>query len=268
MFSNLFMKLYRKVVVLPPVTPSRILRKLIPSTSRENKAALLRHSIDQRYGIETSAAVRFEHMRSGSFSDVFSTGYAGSQPSVIRKALRMVPDHHNLTFYDLGCGKGRALAVASEFPFRRIIGVELSPFLASAARANAEIVRRRIPGRTPIEIVEGDALATPAPDGPLLIFLYHPFFRRMMKSIVRNFEKWLWISESKVYIVYCNPVYFDLFDKSRLFRRVYAGMMEFEPSEQGTENTGYCHSEAVAIWQSWESRRCAPVPKPQRESKS
>ena len=42
--------------------------------------------------------------------------------------MRVLPiRHEEFTFIDVGCGKGRALLLASEFPFRRIVGVELSP---------------------------------------------------------------------------------------------------------------------------------------------
>lgn len=253
MINDLVLKLYRALVVLPPAASLRMLRKkaslrasgrLDPGNSAV--MASVAHSIDREYGIDTSGVGRFDQLRSGKFSDVFSTGYCGSQPSIIRRALEILPDHHSLTFFDLGCGKGRALAVASEFPFRRIVGVELAPSLASAARINAGTMRSRFPGRTPIEIIERDALAMPIPDGPLVIYLYHPFYRKIMTGVIRNIEKWLLSGHSKVYIIYYNPMYFDLFDKSRLFRRVFAGMMDSAPGEQRSGPT----SDALAIWQS------------------
>jgi SAM-dependent methyltransferase len=251
MLNNLVAKLYRSLFVFPPAMSLRILRnRLIPGTSNGDKIPSLAHPIDRHYGIDTSGFIAFAQLRSGKPSDIFNTAYCGSQPSVIRKALDMLPDHRNLTFFDLGCGKGRALAVASEFPFRRIVGIELVPFLATTAKANAEVMRRQFPGRTPIEVVEGDALATPIPDGPLVIYLYHPFYRRMMKGVVRNIEKRLSSSKTKAYVMYYNPVYFDLFDKSRLFQRVYAGMLDFELGEREAGSTYQDATDALAVWQS------------------
>ena len=40
------------------------------------------------------------------------------------------------TFVDLGSGKGRTLLMASDYPFRRIIGVELLPSLHQIAQEN------------------------------------------------------------------------------------------------------------------------------------
>jgi SAM-dependent methyltransferase len=243
--------------VFPPAMSLRILcekaslyalrNKSISRTPKDNDVVPSIHPIDRHYGIDTSGFIGFEHLQSGKTSDIFSTAYHGSEPSVIRKAIDMLPDHYNLTFFDLGCGKGRALAVASEFPFRRIVGVELAPVLAAAARTNAEIIGRRFPDRTPIEVIEGDALATAIPDGPLVIYLYHPFYRKIMKGVLGNTEKWLLSDKAKAFVVYYNPVFFDLFDKSRVFRRVYAGMMDYEAGKEGNPPPD---ADPLAIWQS------------------
>ena len=45
-------------------------------------------------------------------------------------------EHERFVFVDLGCGKGRALLLASRFPFKEIIGVELSATLCEIARRN------------------------------------------------------------------------------------------------------------------------------------
>ena len=250
------LKMRRNLFVLPPegLIPTlrvnfAILRnKVFPRATKPAEIAPLAHPIDRQYGIDTSGYLGLQQLQSGKSSDVYNACYCGSQPSIVRKALQVLPDHHNFSFLDLGCGKGRALAVASEFPFRRIVGVELVPSVVSTARANAEVIRSRFPDRTPIEIVEGDAMTTAIPDGRVVIFFYHPFYRKIMKGVLRNIEKWLSRSKSKAFVVYCTPFYFDLYDKSRLFRRFYVGMMGYEAHERGT---GFDDSdEAVAIWQS------------------
>lgn len=249
-------KMWRNLFVLPPegLIPTlrvnfTILRdKLFPRPSKPAKIAPLAHPIDGQYGIDTSGYMGFQQLHSGKTADLYNACYCGSQPSIVRIALQALPDHHNYTFLDLGCGKGRALAVASEFAFRRIVGVELVPSVVSTARANAEVIRHRFPDRTPIEIVEGDAMTTAIPDGPVVIFFYHPFYRKIMKGVLKNIEKWLSRSKSKAFVVYYNPFYFDLYDKSRLFRRFYVEAMSYDPHEKGTAFDDA--DEAVAIWQS------------------
>jgi SAM-dependent methyltransferase len=69
----------------------------------------------------------------------------------------LLPRISDRTFIDLGCGEGRALVIASEFPFRAIVGVELSPALCATATANAAVIANRFPDRMPIQIVQADA---------------------------------------------------------------------------------------------------------------
>ena len=71
-----------------------------------------------------------------------SLGYIASQPSVIRTAIETIPEIAGAHFIDLGCGKGRAVAVATEYPYASIAGIELSPGLARRARSN---MKRRSP---------------------------------------------------------------------------------------------------------------------------
>ena len=54
--------------------------------------------------------------------------YVPARPANIREALRAAPvrDVSQYTFVDFGSGRGRALFVAAEMPFRRVVGVEFS----------------------------------------------------------------------------------------------------------------------------------------------
>ena len=49
---------------------------------------------------------------------------------------RLDVDHSEFTFVDYGLGKGRVLMLATEYPFKRIVGVEFSESLDRTARQN------------------------------------------------------------------------------------------------------------------------------------
>src|SRR5207245_5268496 len=55
------------------------------------------------------------------------------------QALPAVPSQ--LTFVDFGCGKGRALVLAAEHGFRRVLGIECDAQLFAAAQRNARAYR-------------------------------------------------------------------------------------------------------------------------------
>jgi len=63
--------------------------------------------------------------------------YFATEPWLFRQIMQALPvDFSQFTFVDLGCGKGRVLLMASDYPFQGIIGVEFMPELVSAAQKN------------------------------------------------------------------------------------------------------------------------------------
>lgn len=205
------------------------------------------HPFDDGYGTDTAGYVAARDLRSGEASDPYSTGYAGCQPSIVRRMLTFVPDPGATSFVDLGCGKGRALIVATELGFRKVVGVELSPDLCRAARANAGIIAARFPERVGIEIVQGDALEYPLPAGPLAIFLYHPFHRVLMQRLMERLEAAQSVEDRAIHILYCNAVFADIFDNMARFSPMFTGVILCDPAERGYAPAT---EEPVAIWRS------------------
>ena len=159
------------------------------------------HPFDQAHQVDTSGLVRGEDIDSGSRSDLYITAYYGISPSSLRQALKHLPEPvDTYTFVDLGCGKGRALLVAAERPFRRVAGVEISPELARIAQANTAREPR-------IHIEQGDAATFAFPDEPLVIFLYHPFLPPVLKKVLRNLQQTRAGSVHPTFLLYANPAY-------------------------------------------------------------
>src|SRR4051812_17126229 len=76
------------------------------------------HPFDRLHGIHTSGSDQIDRTLKSQPAFAQAHSYAGSQPSIIRAVLSLLPGIERSTFVDLGCGKGRPLFVASEFPFR------------------------------------------------------------------------------------------------------------------------------------------------------
>ena len=106
----------------------------------------------------------------------------------------LTEDWSEFTFVDLGCGKGRALLLARELGFRRIIGVEFAPSLAKTARRNCSFA----------EIEIGDAAQYAFPSGPLVVFMYNPFDENVMCQVIQHLPS--------CYVAYMNPLYDGLFE--------------------------------------------------------
>lgn len=203
------------------------------------------HPFDRLHGTQTSGFVPATDLPPGEARE-HAVCYAGSQPSILRTALATLPDLRTCTFLDLGCGKGRPLLVASEFPFRDIVGVELSPALVATARRNAERVAQRHPHRTPIRVEMGDATTWPLPAGDLVLFLYHPFDAQGVRRVADAVQRSMTDQRRRLYVVYYNPVAGHCFDDVPTLKRRYAQTLPYSRQEQGF---GPDLSDTLVIWE-------------------
>jgi hypothetical protein len=87
------------------------------------------HPFDARYGVDTGGLIGGGELRSGHRNDVFNTAYYGMSPSRFQWVMECwIADRshaalENYSFVDLGCGKGRAVMMASAFGFREVVGL-------------------------------------------------------------------------------------------------------------------------------------------------
>ena len=63
---------------------------------------------------------------------------------------------NDTVFVDCGSGAGRAVALASAFPFKEVIGVELSPALHARAQATVAAIQAADGRWAPVRLVCGD----------------------------------------------------------------------------------------------------------------
>src|SRR5262249_25004484 len=92
---------------------------------------------DRKYGVETSkveseymSAVRSDYLAASNF-------YEATRWKEFAQMMAAVPiDYGEFIFVDAGCGKGRALMLASFFNFKKIIGIEFSEQLVEIAKQN------------------------------------------------------------------------------------------------------------------------------------
>jgi predicted RNA methylase len=206
-----------------------------------------RHPIDVQYGIDTIGMVEAASISSDKNLIPQITIYAGSQPSILRKSLAALGPVEEYTFIDYGCGKGRAAIVAAEFPFREVVGVDLSGALVECARENAAKVAARFPGCPQMRFEEANVVDFSLPPGKLVLFAYHPFGAEVLAQVVKNLEAALAGHTTHIFFVYDFPVHAAVLDASPGFRRFYAGQIPYDKSELGF---GIFREDVVVIWQS------------------
>jgi SAM-dependent methyltransferase len=146
-----------------------------------NRHAL--HPFDLKYGTDTGGYLRPDEIGSGGIRDAMNNGYSAVAPSVFREACRRwretLPSSaarlEAYTFVDVGAGKARALLLAAELPFRKVIGVELNEALARIAQKNVALWTRLTRPRAKIRVLQEDAAEFRWPRTPLLVHLNNPF---------------------------------------------------------------------------------------------
>jgi tRNA1(Val) A37 N6-methylase TrmN6 len=111
----------------------------------------------------------------------------------------------DFTFIDLGSGKGRALLMAADYPFRRILGVELLPSLNQIAQQNLAQYHSESQKCFAIESVCADATAFALPEAALVIYLFNPFPESGLRSALANLQDSLNRHPRPTYVVYHNP---------------------------------------------------------------
>jgi SAM-dependent methyltransferase len=129
--------------------------------------------------------------------------YFASEPWIFAEIMRALPfDFSQFTFVDLGSGKGRALLMASDYPFQRIVGVELMPDLHRAAQKNIANYSSDHQQCHKIEGLCMDALDFQFPLEPLVVYLFNPFSEPTFVQVVENLRRSIEQAPRPVYIGY------------------------------------------------------------------
>ncbi len=137
--------------------------------------------------------------------------YQASEQTLFSEMLDALPvPLDGFTFIDLGSGKGRTLLMASCYPFRRIIGVELLEELHAIALQNMASYRSQRQNCFRIEAHAGDARRFEFPAEPTVLYLFNPFPRHVWREVLANLQRSLAAAPRQVYAVYHNPVHQDI----------------------------------------------------------
>ncbi len=127
------------------------------------------------------------------------------------------------TFIDVGAGMGRAVLLATELGFERVLGVEMHPALARIAKRNLARWRRDGRAGCPARIVEADALEFEWPAGPAVLFLFNPFGAVVMRRLLRRLARVFAGRRGELDILYVNNEQEAEFEARAGFTRLWNG---------------------------------------------
>jgi len=169
----------------------------------------------------TSGAVGWRERLLG----VFHSPYQPTEPVLFREMLDTLQgltrlNFNEFTFVDLGSGKGRTLLMAADYPFRRVVGVELLPALNEIAQQNLARYRSDSQKCFALEAVCADATTFPLPGGPLVIYLFNPFPETGMRRTLANLARTLRENPRPAFVIYHNPQLEHVVTESTLLKKI------------------------------------------------
>lgn len=184
--------------------------RLHPTNIRMHAVRRENDAFDRRHGTDTRGEIPLEQVGIDAGEAALGNGvYRAITTSHFRKALGLLerdhdPDWGRYTFLDFGSGKGKALLLAAERPFRRIIGIEYSAPLHHVALAN--IGRRRNAGLpcAHVESLHADARSCELPGDPLVCFFFNPFHPSVWHDVLQRLRASFDQAPRPMHLVYVN----------------------------------------------------------------
>jgi hypothetical protein len=154
---------------------------------------------DWRYGVHTDA-----DLKPGDFGvdDKDCHCYSATNYKRFRELMAYVnirPDQD--VFIDYGSGLGRVVMLAATYPFRKVIGVELSAQLHATAQKNLTLARPRLRCQA-IELLNVDARQYVVPPEVTVVYFWSPFGTEILRSVLENIRQSVLAQPREVTILY------------------------------------------------------------------
>jgi len=192
-----------------------------PSRKRQRYGDI---DFDWDYRVDTTSATVGWRER---FIGLLNSPYQPTEAALFHRMLAAVPiDFHEFTFIDIGSGKGRALLLASDYPFQRIIGVELLPELHRIAQENIRRYKSESQRCFSIGSSCADATSLQFPAAPLLIYLFNPLPEDRLRQMLQNLHGSIHEHPRPVWIIYHNPLLEHVLLESGTFEKL-TGDLQF-----------------------------------------
>jgi SAM-dependent methyltransferase len=134
----------------------------------------------------------------------FATHYEATPVADAQRLLDASPlAPERCTFVDVGSGMGRVVLLASQRPFRQIVGVEISPALHEIARENRAYFPAADVSCRDVRLVRADAASFRFPRGDLVVYLYNPFRTEVFEPML---DALLSVAKRELVLLYHTPL--------------------------------------------------------------
>jgi SAM-dependent methyltransferase len=217
--------LLRDLALLGPQKTFRFYANKIRKRMHGSDSPSVDQSLDSRFGVDTGTSTMPEDLRIQGATQKWGVHYSPTNEELFRHMLQFLRiDFTKYIFVDLGSGKGAILLMASEYPFRKVIGVEYSKSLAAIAIDNIRRYENPTLKCGDITCVCADASGFDFAAEPAVLYLFNPFQGKVMDRVIKNIENSLQHHPRDLWIIYHVPWEHRKFNRSRKLRTVESNL--------------------------------------------
>jgi hypothetical protein len=161
---------------------------------------------DRSFNVETAREEPLGDM--GVAADAIGRGnslYRVTWGWLIYKAMAHLDiDPEDYTFIDYGSGKGKAMFMASDRPFKTIIGLEYAKGLHEIAVQNCQTYRSADQRCHSLQPILSDVLKYTPPPGPIVCFMCNPFDETTLRAVFDIWRAHYQRGRGEIRILYLN----------------------------------------------------------------
>lgn len=166
---------------------------------------------ERRYKLKTTGFDKLKSLAAKGIDTSHATIYMPASYDMLELVFSALKDQQLQHFVDLGCGRGRAMAVAAHFGFTKITGIEFSEQLSDQATKNLSSTGKRIPGLQ-WNVINADVRSYNIPNDADCIFIFNPFDEVVLTRVIHNIERSLRSNPRNIHVIYLTPHYRHIFD--------------------------------------------------------
>ena len=100
---------------------------------------------ENKYGIDSTGADELGALKRKGVDITHATIYMPASYDLLEAVFNRLKNEKLSHFIDIGCGKGRTMAVAAYYGFNKVSGIDFSKELCQAAVENLEKVKLKLP---------------------------------------------------------------------------------------------------------------------------
>ncbi|HEX5025783.1 MAG TPA: class I SAM-dependent methyltransferase [Agriterribacter sp.] len=166
---------------------------------------------ENKYQIDTSSPIELPDLTVVNGDIKQSSRYEAVNYFILESLLKRLCEITTpLSFTDLGCGKGRAMVVATHYGFTQINGVDFAKEVCKSAQENMQQVISQFP-QTKYTVTCKNVVEYDIQPYESVFFMFNPFNDETIFRFLEKVEKSMEQHPRDIYFLYVSPKYIETF---------------------------------------------------------